>query len=69
MNDFKLSKPQKIPAYKLALPCDKCGVEKTTVRMYLQNASDRKIPKGFYSDLAIRLCKGCLEKALSLFEK
>lgn len=64
---MKLSKSKTIIS-EIILPCDLCDSKVTTVRFYLQAKSDRKIPRGFYSDLAIRLCKECLQKALSKFK-
>lgn len=52
----------------ICLPCDVCGKEVRTVSLYLQGKSDRKIPKGFYSDLSVRICEECVDemkKALS----
>lgn len=46
------------------LPCSRCGEKERTASFYLQADSDKKIMKGFYSDLSIRLCVKCLKEAL-----
>lgn len=46
------------------LPCSRCGHEVRTVSLYLKAEADRKVTKGFYSDLSIRLCEQCLEAAI-----
>ena len=66
---MRINKPRKIE-FISCLKCDKCGIEKTTISFYLQYKSDH-MPhgKGFYPDLAVRLCKKCAEEIYNLFEK
>ena len=68
MKKFKLYHPRKIIS-NLTHPCDLCGKEVTTVGFYLKAASGRKVGGGFYSDLSIKLCRGCLTSALNTLEE
>ena len=58
---MRVYKPKTITSI-IALPCDLCGAKEKIVSTYLQAASDRKNPKGFYSDLGIHLCEDCIDK-------
>ena len=56
-------------AYVSCLPCDACGREVQTVGAYLSAAAKRKAVDGFYSDLVIRLCEECIDKAKDRFKQ
>jgi len=63
MGKFKVCKPESI-TIRTCPPCDLCGEEAKTVRFYLEAAGKRKMVKGFYPDLSVRLCGHCLREAL-----
>ncbi len=65
--NMRIFEPREI-TYKSALPCDLCGDQVRTVNFYLQWAADRKVAKGFYPDLSVRLCEKCVREALSSLE-
>ena len=58
---MKVKEPYTIKS-RVVLPCDLCGDEVRTISVYLQAKSDRKLRKGYYSDLSIRLCEKCIDK-------
>lgn len=66
---MNLIKPRTYPERTLALPCELCGKEVTTVGMYLKAKAKSYVAEGYYSSCSIRLCKACIEEARQLFEE
>jgi hypothetical protein len=67
--EFTVEEAHRIEARTVGLPCNRCGTKGRTVRFYLNHKASTKYVQGFYSDLLVRLCAGCLRAALDALEK